>query len=241
MIAVVAFTPIPFVERFAHHHKTERIAQFDKFGRRHIVRGANGIAAHVAQQQQLAQNGLAVHRCPKRTEVVVEADAPKFTHLAVEQKAYIWHYLYGANAKSCCYGIDSHAIGLDNGARRVERGVFGRPECRVFQREILFQWQRMAHIVGRNERVGSFACRFFYDAGNQRDALANSVFYRSFQIHGRHFVSNIGCLHMHAPHRHMRALRTNQMHMAKKPSPRIPATALRTVFQAHCNGVFACL
>ena len=53
MIAILAFGIVPLVERLHHHHETHLVTKTDKFGRRHIVRCADRITAHVLQHCQL--------------------------------------------------------------------------------------------------------------------------------------------------------------------------------------------
>ena len=57
VVAVFAFGDVPFVEILAHHHKAHFVAELDQFFCRHIVRGADGVAAHILENCELAADG----------------------------------------------------------------------------------------------------------------------------------------------------------------------------------------
>ena len=60
VVPVFAFCLRPRIERFGHHHKAHLVANFQLLFARHIVRSANGVAAHLLQERQLASESIAV-------------------------------------------------------------------------------------------------------------------------------------------------------------------------------------
>ena len=84
VIPVLAFRVIPLVERLHHHHETHLVTKTDKFGRRHIVRCADRITAHVLQHCQLMPQRRHAHGRTERPQVMMVADALELPVLAVQ-------------------------------------------------------------------------------------------------------------------------------------------------------------
>ena len=87
----------PAVEALCHHGHTHLITEADELWGRHIVRGADGIDAHVLHGADLASHGGFVHRRAERTEVMVEAGALELQLPPVQVEAIACLQFYGAD------------------------------------------------------------------------------------------------------------------------------------------------
>ena len=70
-VAVLALGVKPHVEALGHHHHTQRVADVHLHLRRHVVRGADGIAPHGLHRLDLADKGRLVDGGAQRAEVVM--------------------------------------------------------------------------------------------------------------------------------------------------------------------------
>ena len=59
-ITILALGIDPHVETLGHDHHTERVAEIHLHLTRHIVRGADGVAAHILQRFDLTDKGTLV-------------------------------------------------------------------------------------------------------------------------------------------------------------------------------------
>ena len=75
VVAVGHLSLRPAVEALCHHGHAHLITETDELWGGHIVRGADGIDAHVLHGADLASHGGFVHRSAERTEVMMEASA----------------------------------------------------------------------------------------------------------------------------------------------------------------------
>ena len=121
MIVVFRFLQIPDIKRFHHHHHTHLVAELNKFWRRHVVRGADGIATHVFEQANLMANSAFMHGCSECAEVVVEAHALKLTDRVVEEKSAARIVFNLADTEGLLIGLAP----VDANLGRVEVRMFG--------------------------------------------------------------------------------------------------------------------
>ena len=236
-VAVVALAPVPFIEGFAHDHEAHGVAQFDEFGRGHVVGGADGVAAHVAQQKQLAADGIAADGGTEGTEVVVQADALELTHLAVEQEAHVGDDLHAANTEGGGDVLLPFAVGVERGARLVEVGRLGRPEERGGEGEVLLEREVVADVVVAGEGVNSLARGFADEGGAEGDMLAEGVVHTGAEVDGCQPVGDVGGGDVGAPYGYVGALRGDEVHVAVEPCARVPTAALLAVAEADSDEV----
>ena len=127
-VAVAALgAECPVVEGLYHHHKAHLIAQLHEFGRRHVMRCAYGVAAHILEHLELMAYCRAVHGSSQRTEVVVIAHTAKFGHFAIKEKAFFGHKFYGAYAYAGAVAVAFLAVLEQAGHHCVEIWCFGCP------------------------------------------------------------------------------------------------------------------
>ena len=99
VVAIAYLGGAPLVERLDHEHHAHLITSFDQLGGRHIVGGADGIAAHVFEEADLTADGGIVDRCAEHAEVVVIAHATELGGLAIDEEATVGDDLDGADAE----------------------------------------------------------------------------------------------------------------------------------------------
>ncbi len=199
--------------------------------------GADGVATHVAQQQQLAADGIAADSGTQRTEVVVQTDAPELTHLAVEHETHVGHDLYTANTKGCSDVFLPFAIDIQACTCLVEVRRLGRPEQWGREGEVLLQRQVVADIVVAGERVHHLAGGLADEPRAEGDMFAEGVLHARAEVDGRQSVGDVRGGDVRAPHRHVRARRGDEVHVAIEPRTRVPAAALLAVAQADSDDV----
>src|SRR6266702_2445475 len=83
MGADLALGHLPFVEGLVHHQKPHAVAEVQEFRRMGIVAGANGIAAHLAQNLQPPLPNPFGHGSANTTSIVVKANAIQLDALSV--------------------------------------------------------------------------------------------------------------------------------------------------------------
>lgn len=66
---------VPDVERLIHHEKAHPVDELEQFGRRGIVRHADGVRPHVTQDLELPLGRARVECRAERAKVVVLIDA----------------------------------------------------------------------------------------------------------------------------------------------------------------------
>ena len=119
VVAVLTLGDIPLVERLQHHHESQLVAEPDQFGRRHVVRSADGIAAHVLEDAQLPADGRFVHGGAERAEVVVQADAFDLPALPVQFEAAFGGHGNAPDAENRLVPVDFLLILAQDGHGRV--------------------------------------------------------------------------------------------------------------------------
>ena len=96
-IAVLALGVQPHVEALGHHHHAQRVAHVHLQLARHVVRRADGVAAHVLQDLDLADNRSLVHRSTQGAEIVVQADTLQLARHAVQLESLFLRHANGAD------------------------------------------------------------------------------------------------------------------------------------------------
>ena len=64
------------------------------------MRGADGVAAHILEDGELAADCGLVYSCAKGTEVVVEADSAELPVLSVEEESLVRTDLNGSESEA---------------------------------------------------------------------------------------------------------------------------------------------
>ena len=105
MVSVFAFCDVPFVEILAHDHEAHFVAEFYKLFCRHVVRGADGVAAHILEDGQLASDGSLVDCRSERAEIVMEAYSAELAAFSVEEEALVGTDLYCPESESRCGSV----------------------------------------------------------------------------------------------------------------------------------------
>ena len=138
----------PVVERLDHKHHSHLVAELDKFRRRHVVGGADGVGSHVLQQFDLMAESSAVDGCSQRSEVVVVADTFEFGVFSVEEESLFWDVLYRADTESGCIFVDRFAVDAESGACTVEIRSLGIPQHGFRNKEVLVERLSVTMIQG---------------------------------------------------------------------------------------------
>ena len=123
VVAVLAFCHLPFVEGLRHYHEAHLVAEFHQLLRRHVVRGPDGVTAHILQHFQLVMDGCPVYGGTERTEVVVEADAPYDAPLSVEEESAVGYPLHGPDSEAVVHNVEDFPVTDDGRLGLVENRV----------------------------------------------------------------------------------------------------------------------
>jgi hypothetical protein len=91
--------------RLAHHHHAHAVAGLHPLRRGHIVRGAHGVAAHLAQHAQPEPLQPVGHSRAHAGVVLVVAGALNLERLAVEEESLVGVEDRGAHAKAHPLGV----------------------------------------------------------------------------------------------------------------------------------------
>ena len=86
----------PRVEALCHQWHPHLIAETYELGRRHVVRSADGIHAHILHQANLSAHRRFVDGSTQRTEVVMEASPLELQLAPIEEEAFASPELDGA-------------------------------------------------------------------------------------------------------------------------------------------------
>ena len=125
VIAAVTLGHIPFVKGFQHHHEAHLVAQLHQLGGRHVVTGADGIAAHVLEHGQLVADGVLIDGRPQRTEVMMQAHALELAQFAIEEEALVGHELHRAYAEDRLVLVHLAPVYIKAGGCSIEMGMLG--------------------------------------------------------------------------------------------------------------------
>jgi hypothetical protein len=87
-VIVGGFGAAPGVEGFIEDDEAHLVGEFEKLRRGRIVAGADGVAAHVLEDFELALQRADVDGAAEGSEIVVIADAVHFDLFAVEEEAF---------------------------------------------------------------------------------------------------------------------------------------------------------
>jgi hypothetical protein len=112
----------------AHHHHAHAIAAFHPLRRGHVVRGAHGVAAHLAQHSQPEPLQPVRHRRAHSGVILVVAGALNLDGFAVEEESLVGVEVRGAHTKADALGIARLAVRFHGHNRRVEIRRIHRPQ-----------------------------------------------------------------------------------------------------------------
>ena len=127
-VAVLALGVDPHVEALGHHHHTEGVAEVHLHLRGHVVRGADGVAAHVLQGLDLADEGTLVDGGTQRAEVVMQTDAFYLTCHTVQLETILLGALQRTDAERLCRLVEQRAVLHIFDMRDIEIRCLGRPQ-----------------------------------------------------------------------------------------------------------------
>ena len=96
---------LPHVEGFAVHQQTHLVAELHKLTRRHVVRCAYGVHAHLLHNAELPRQSRFIQRRAERAEVVVHAHSVELHRLAVEQEPSVRVEFRSAVAEGLVYAV----------------------------------------------------------------------------------------------------------------------------------------
>ena len=139
VIAIGHFRAFPAVKGFGHQHHTHLVAGLHQFGGGHVVRGADGIAAHVLQDAYLSADAGYVGDAAQGAEVVVVAYAFEDCVFSVQEEAFVGDELYGADAEAGGVLVLQRVALVDFGFSRVEGGTVRAPQGGLVHHEVLFE------------------------------------------------------------------------------------------------------
>ena len=109
-VTVLALGINPHVERFGHHHHTQRVVDLHLHRRRHVVARSNSVATHLLQNLHLAYERSFVDGSSQRAKVVVQTDALQLASLAVEFKPMFTADANGTNARFHRFRVYQHTM-----------------------------------------------------------------------------------------------------------------------------------
>ena len=138
-VSILHLRDPPLVEALRHDQHPHLVCQLDQLRGGHIVRGADGIDAHILHLLDLSADGDLIHRCSEWPEVVVEADALEGHRLAIEVKALVGTKLYRPHTEGGAVGIDHPAIVEQFALGGVEVRLLDVPEVGMWDAEVLLK------------------------------------------------------------------------------------------------------
>ena len=234
VITVVDLAQIPFVERLYHHHETHFVAQFHQLGRRHVVRGTNGIAAHILEQEQLVAQGGTIDGCAQGAQVVMVAHAAEFAPLSVQIEAPLGDDLNGSDAETGGVSVDqAGAVDVNACGGMIKVGMLGRPQHGALDNEVLqhraiVQHRFHAVFAGHDLSLGRS------DFGDHTERLQGAHMEQArLQTYGGKVGSHVRSRNVGTPNRHVDFLSRHHVNVAIQPRARVPSRRLGLVLQAH--------
>ena len=198
---------------------------------------ADGIAAHVFQQRELAAQGCLVDGGSQRTQVMVVAYALEFAGLAIEHKALVRHDGHRADAEACGVFVNQLFPFIDLGHGFVERGSLGCPELWMAHQEVLFQVHSLVHPPQMLLACHLFAVRV-QDVCYDAHVLSVGSRQGGGQLHRGVFLAHVGGRDMRSPGGHVDFIGHHHSYVSVESRPGIPAGRLRLVFQPHGQRVW---
>ena len=128
MIIIIGLAGGPAVECFVDHVESEFVAEVEQFRVRHVVRGADRVAAHLFQQAQAVKHGGSVECRAERTEIVVQTDPFQALRTPVDAQAAPGVELhFPESAVDGLHIFDFSILQQRDGDRIKLRGI-GRPQ-----------------------------------------------------------------------------------------------------------------
>ena len=144
MIIVFGLAAPPAIERLVHHHHAHAVAQIQPFGGGRVVAGADGVAAHLLENRDLAPQGADIDGRAQGAQVVMVAHAVQRHALAVEQKAVGRREFNRPNAERRFIAIHQFPVLLDGSHHHVAVGRFKAPQAGLFDGGLALGGGRLA-------------------------------------------------------------------------------------------------
>ena len=234
MVAVLAFGDIPFVEGLDHHHEAHLVAEFHELGRGHIVRGADGVAAHLLQERELVAQGGAVDRGAERAQVVVVAHALDLPQFSIQVESLLGDEIDGADTEAGLIFVDHLIVvsrfGIIEDLRHglVEGRGLGRPKRRVHQPQGL-PAERVGGRVGHRHHAALRIEDLRADAEQRRIV---DVLDPDGDLHSCLGLVNLGRGDTSSPNGNMGDMGPDEMDVAVEARAGVPARRVGLIFEA---------
>src|ERR1019366_6196250 len=150
--ADLTLADLPLVERLVHHQEAHAVAEVHEFGGVGIVAGADGIAAHLAQNFEAALPDAFRDGGADASGLMVQADAVELDAFAVEQESLVGVEDGFANAGGSVVLVHHATVVAERGVDFVEVGIGHAPQVGLRDAHLLHEF---VFARGRN-LLGSF-------------------------------------------------------------------------------------
>ena len=240
-VVVVGFLgQLPGIEKLVQHQESHLVAEVQQFRGGRIVRSADGVAAHLLEDLELALDGAAVDGRTQCSEIVMVADSVELHLAAIEQETLFHIPFADADAETGLRPVVAVA-GSQRGAERIEmrrgeipQGGLGQAQCGAaccgfagLQR----LWRQLA--FGHYLAIVQDLLQDGY-----RSRLARLVFHGGFHRHRGLFRRDFRRGHPDAPMGQMHRIDRRQPDMPVDAAARIPARGIGRIVKADRDGVW---
>ena len=233
VVTIGYFGALPFIEGFKHQHHTHFIASSYQLRCRHVVRGTDGIYAHILHDTDLATDGCIVHGCTKWTKVVVIANTLKFGELSIEEETLFWNDFEGTDTETGGIFIYQSMAGINLGICSIEERIFYTPQSGSSYGKLLFELTSVVSAQFVFFLSYYFTCWILYFGHNTVSTSVCILWSNQLGIqnHLGVFLSHHRSGHISSPSRYMGIFRYHQVNIAIKTGTRIPAGRFVFIFQ----------
>src|ERR1019366_7378688 len=148
--ADLALADLPLVERLVHHQEAHAVAEVHEFGGVGIVAGADGVAAHLAQDFEAALPDALRDGGADASGLMVQADAVELDAFAVEQESLVGVEDGFADAGGGDILVHHAVLVAERGVDFVEIGIGHAPEAGLRDAHLLheFIFARGSNLLG---------------------------------------------------------------------------------------------
>src|ERR1019366_2527305 len=143
---------LPLVERLVHHQEAHAVAEVHEFGGVGIVAGADGIAAHLAQNFEAALPDALRDGGADASGLMVQADAVELDAFAVEQESLVGDEEGFADAGGGVVLVHHAVLVAERGVDFVEVGIGHTPEAGLRDAHLLHEFV----FAGGRNLLGGF-------------------------------------------------------------------------------------
>ena len=155
----------PHVKGLVDHHNAQLVRQLHHGGGGHVVRGAQGVHAHVLHDFQLPPGGGAVEGRAQAAQVVMQAHAVEHQTPVIQEQSLIRENLHRAEATGLRQLVQSFAAAQEPRPKPVAAGCIHRPEPGILYREYRLFGAGRSHGGNRFPRRRQQG--IFYHVGGQ--------------------------------------------------------------------------